>query len=226
MSLWSRIANAISSLTRGESLSDVFEKLKTPPERTVAFAIAIIALSAKMAKADGEVTRNEVTAVREVFHIPKRNEQQAANVFNLARQDVAGFESYAKKISTMFRNDEQSLLDLMEGLFHIAVSDGSYHPAENDFLKKVSEIFEISELNFSRVRSRFVPDSPRDPFEVLGISSDAPLEIIRNRWRKLVRETHPDQMISRGVPEEAIRIATKRLSDINIAWESINEEFT
>ena len=145
MSLWSRIANAISSLTRGESLSDVFEKLKTPPERTVAFAIAIIALSAKMAKADGEVTRNEVTAVREVFHIPKRNEQQAANVFNLARQDVAGFESYAKKISTMFRNDEQSLLDLMEGLFHIAVSDGSYHPAENDFLKKVSEIFEISE---------------------------------------------------------------------------------
>ena len=76
------------------------------------------------------------------------------------------------------------------------------------------------------MRSRFVPDSPRDPFEVLGISSDAPLEIIRNRWRKLVRETHPDQMISRGVPEEAIRIATKRLSDINIAWETINEEFT
>ena len=107
MSLWSRIANAISSLTRGESLSDVFEKLKTPPERTVAFAIAIIALSAKMAKADGEVTRNEVTAFKEVFHIPKRNEQQAANVFNLARQDVAGFESYANKISTMFKSDKK-----------------------------------------------------------------------------------------------------------------------
>ena len=224
MTLWSRIAHAISSLTRGESLSDVFEKLKTPPERTVAFAIAIIALSAKMAKADGEVTRNEVTAFKEIFYIPKRNQRQAAKIFNLARKDVTGFESYAIKISKMFKNNHQSLLDLMEGLFHIALSDGNYHPAENEFLKKVSEIFEISELNFNRIRSRFVPDAPRDPFGVLGISPDTPIEAIRDRWRKLVRETHPDQMISRGVPEEAIRIATKRLSDINIAWEAINEE--
>jgi len=224
MTLWSRIAHAISSLARGESLSDVFERLKTPPERTVAFAIAIIALGAKMAKADGKVTRNEVTAFKEVFHIPKRNEKQAANVFNLARKDVAGFESYAIKISKMFKNNHQSLLDLMEGLFHIALSDGKYHPAENEFLKKVSEIFEISELNFNRIKSRFVPDTPRDPFDVLGISPDTPIEEIRDRWRKLVRETHPDQMIARGVPEEAIRIATKRLSDINIAWETINEE--
>ena len=224
MTLWSRIAHAISSLARGESLSNVFERLKTPPERTVAFAIAIIALGAKMAKADGKVTRNEVTAFKEVFHIPKRNEKQAANVFNLARKDVAGFESYAIKISKMFKNNHQSLLDLMEGLFHIALSDGKYHPAENEFLKKVSEIFEISELNFNRIKSRFVPDTPRDPFDVLGISPDTPIEEIRDRWRKLVRETHPDQMIARGVPEEAIRIATKRLSDINIAWETINEE--
>ena len=224
MTLWSRIAHAISSLARGESLSDVFERLKTPPERTVAFAIAIIALGAKMAKADGKVTRNEVTAFKEVFHIPKRNEKQAANVFNLARKDVAGFESYAIKISKMFKNNHQSLLDLMEGLFHIALSDGKYHPAENEFLKKVSEIFEISELNFNRIKSRFVPDTPRDPFDVLGISPDTPIEEIRDRWRKLVRETHPDQMIARGIPEEAIRIATKRLSDINIAWETINEE--
>ena len=224
MTLWSRIAHAISSLARGESLSNVFERLKTPPERTVAFAIAIIALGAKMAKANGKVTRNEVTAFKEVFHIPKRNEKQAANVFNLARKDVAGFESYAIKISKMFKNNHQSLLDLMEGLFHIALSDGKYHPAENEFLKKVSEIFEISELNFNRIKSRFVPDTPRDPFDVLGISPDTPIEEIRDRWRKLVRETHPDQMIARGVPEEAIRIATKRLSDINIAWETINEE--
>ena len=85
-----------------------------------------------------EVTRNEVTAFKEVFYIPKRNENQAAKVFNLARKDVAGFESYAKKISIMFKNDPQALFDLMEGLFHIAVSDGNYHPAENEFLQKVS----------------------------------------------------------------------------------------
>ena len=124
----------------------------------------------------------------------------------------------------MFINNHQSLLVLMEGVYHFALSDGKYHPAENEFLKKASEIFEISELNFNRIKSRFVPDTPRDPFDVLGISPDTPIEEIRDRWRKLVRETHPDQMIARGVPEEAIRIATKRLSDINIAWETINEE--
>ena len=85
MSIWSRIADALSALTLGEGLSSVFEKLRTPPERTVGFTIAVIALGAKMAKADGHVTRDEVTAFREVFHIPAQEEDQAARVFNLAR---------------------------------------------------------------------------------------------------------------------------------------------
>ena len=224
MTLWSRIATALSSLAKGESLSDVFEKLKTPPERTVAFAIAIIALSAKMAKADGEVTKDEVTAFREVFHISKENESQAAKVFNLARQDVAGFEAYATKISIMFKNDHQSLSDLIEGLFHIALSDGNYHPAENAFLQKVSEIFKIPEISFLRIRSRFVPNAPKDHYSILEVNSNAPIAEVRESWRKLVRETHPDQMIARGVPEEVIQIATKKLSDINAAWETINKE--
>ena len=223
MTLWSRIATALSSLAKGESLSDVFEKLKTPPERTVAFAIAIIALSAKMAKADGEVTRDEVTAFREVFNIPKKNERQAAKVFNLARQDVAGFEAYATKIAIMFKNDRQSLSDLIEGLFHIALSDGNYHLAENAFLQKVSQIFSIPEINFLRIRSRFVPNAPKDPYDILGVNPNTPVEEIRKSWIKLVRENHPDQMIARGVPKEALRITTKKLSDINAAWEIINQ---
>ena len=89
MSIWSRIAAALASLAAGEGLSAVFEKLRTPPERSVAFTIAIIALGAKMAKADGHVTRDEVTAFREVFHIARKDEAGAARVFNLARQDVA-----------------------------------------------------------------------------------------------------------------------------------------
>ena len=91
MSLWARISDALSALTSGEGLTAVFERLRTPPERSVAFTIAVIALSAKMAKADGLVTRDEVTAFREVFHIPPCDEASAARVFNMAREDVAGF---------------------------------------------------------------------------------------------------------------------------------------
>ena len=62
MSLWSRIQDALSALAKGEGLSAVFDRLRSPPERSVAFTIAVIALSAKMAKADGRVTRDEVMA--------------------------------------------------------------------------------------------------------------------------------------------------------------------
>ena len=117
MSIWTRIIKAIEALAKGESLSDVFDKLKAPPERSIAFTIAVIALGAKMAKADGYVTPGEVKAFRQVFRIPTGEESNAARVFNLARQDVAGYELYAKRISSMFGQGHQTLIDLLEGLF-------------------------------------------------------------------------------------------------------------
>ncbi len=222
MSIWTRISDAVSALAQGQSLSEVFERLRTPPERSVAFAIAVIALGAKMAKADGHVTRDEVTAFREVFAIPKDEEANAARLFNMARQDVAGFEEYAKRISRMFNDhDSPPMCYLMEGLFHIAMADGEYHPNEDQFLARVSEIFGMPEREFKALRSRFVPDAERDPFDILGVPHDAPLEDIRSVWRAEVRETHPDRLAARGVPEEAIRLAEKRLIAINLAWEEI-----
>ncbi len=222
MSIWTRITEAVSALASGESLSAVFDKLRSPPQRGVAFTIAVIALSAKMAKADGQVTRDEVTAFREVFQIARDDEPGAARVFNLARTDVAGYQDYARRIQQMFADDPETLLDLMEGLFHIALADGVYHPGEDDFLANVATIFGLSELDFRTLRLRFVPDARPDPFRVLGVTPDTPLPEIRKAWRNLVRQTHPDSMIARGVPEEAIRLAEKRLIDINRAWDEIN----
>ncbi|MGR3467624.1 MAG: TerB family tellurite resistance protein, partial [Shimia sp.] len=116
MSIWSRIGDALAALRAGEPLSEVFDKLRTPPERSVAFTIAVIALSAKMAKADGHVTRDEVMAFREVFHIPASEHANAARVFNLAREDVAGFDAYASRIARMFGPGDEALVDLVEGL--------------------------------------------------------------------------------------------------------------
>ena len=221
MSIWSRISDALAALPSGQSLAQVFDQLRAPPERSVAFAIAVIALGAKMAKADGHVTRDEVTAFREVFHIAAKDEAGAAKVFNLARQDVAGFEDYATRIHAMFASQPETLTDLLEGLFHIAMADGFYHPNEDAFLEEVAHIFAISDRDFRALRARFVPDAVPDPFTVLGVSPDMPLEDIRSAWRMPVRENHPDAMMARGVPEEAVRIAEKRMIDINRAWEDI-----
>lgn len=221
MSIWLRISDALSALASGEGLSAVFDKLRSPPERSVAFTIAVIALGAKMAKADGQVTRDEVTAFREVFRIAEDDTAGAAKVFNLARQDVTGFEDYAKRIAVMFADQPEMLHDLMEGLFHIAMADGVYHPNENAFLEEVALIFALPEPEFAALKVRFVPDATPLPHMVLGIAADASQDEARAAWRKLVRANHPDVLIARGLPEEAIKMAEKRMIDINRAWETL-----
>ena len=226
MSIWTRITQALAALTSGEGLSALFDRMRAPPERSVAFTIAVIALSAKMAKADGLVTRDEVTAFREVFHIAPEDEKDAARVFNLARQDVAGFEDYARRIRAMFDAETSTLCDLMEGLFHIAMADGTYHPAEDAFLERVSELFGMEEHRFRALRARFVPDAVPDPYTVLGVTPDMALPEIRSHWRQLVRDSHPDVMMARGVPAEAVKMAERRMADINRAWEEISARET
>ena len=223
MTIWSRIFEAISALIQGESLSSVFERLRNPPEacpeRTVAFTIAVIALGAKMAKADGEVTRNEVRAFREVFVIPPEEEAAAARVYNLARQDVAGYDAYARKIAAMFGPEDREVkIDLMEGLFHIALADGEFHAEEEAFLREVATIFGLEERCFAALRARHVPG---DPYAVLGVDPSAPVEEVRRAWAAAVRASHPDGMIARGVPAEAVQLAEDRMRAVNAAWEEI-----
>ena len=222
MSIWTRISEALSALASGEGLQEVFDRLRTPPELTVGFTIAVVALGAKMAKADGQVTRDEVTAFREVFQIAEGDAEGAAKVFNLARTDVAGFDDYARRIKGMFGEDTDMLADLMEGLFHIAMADGVYHPNENAFLEEVAEIFALPEGRFETLRARFVPNSSPLPHTVLGIAPDATRAQARAAWRKLVRANHPDALTARGLPQEAVKLAEKRMIDINRAWETLS----
>ncbi len=223
MSVWRRISEAVSALAAGEGLSSVFDRLRTPPERTVGFTIAVIALGAKMAKADGHVSRGEVAAFREVFHIPPEAEAGAARVFDLARRDVAGFETYAERIASMFGQGHGALTDVLDGLFHIAMADGRYHPAEDAFLDRTAAAFGVSERCFARLRAQHVPGAEADPWDVLGVDPGEGRAAARAAWRALVRETHPDRMAARGVPKEAVALAEKRLVAVNRAWDAIRE---
>ena len=223
MSVWKRIADAINALVEGEPLSAVFQKLRTPPEFTVGFTIAVIALGAKMAKADGQVTRDEVAAFRQIFTIPPGEEAHAARIFNLARTDVAGFDLYARQIAGMFQDRPEVLADLLEGLVHIAMADGDFHPEEDAFLSEVNRIFGLPPELLRSIKARHLPEIT-DPYVVLGIGPSATDAEIRRHWRRLVRELHPDQMIGRGVPAEAQRLAEQRLAAINDAYEMIMAE--
>lgn len=220
MTIWTRIRESVAALTAGQPLSAVFDRLGGEPEHSVGFAIAVIALGAKMAKADGRVTVTEIAAFRRVFNIPPEGEEQAARVYNLARTDVAGFDGYARRIARMFADDAQALRDLLEGLCYIAAADGHYHPGEEEFLEEVARIFGIGEAEFRAIRARHI-SGECDPYAVLGLEPGATPDQVRRRYRQLVRDLHPDRMIARGLPEEATRLAEQRLASINDAYDTL-----
>ncbi|MEM9145439.1 MAG: molecular chaperone DjiA [Pseudomonadota bacterium] len=223
MTIWKRIRDIIERLRGGEAFSALFDRLTKQPEQTVAFTIAVIALGAKMAKADGRVTHDEVAAFKQIFILPPEDEAAAARVYNTARADVAGFEFYAKRIARMFKDRPGALHDLLEGLVFIAMSDGEYHPHEAIFLSEVARIFGITDEEFRAIRNRHLPEGS-DPYVIIGVIPDADEATLRRAYKKRVRELHPDGMLARGLPEEAMRLAEQRLAVVNAAFDQIMRE--
>ncbi len=192
--------------------------------RQVAFSVAMIALSAKMAKADGIVTADEVAAFRRGFVVPPGEERNVARLFDLARQDVAGFETYARRVAELYDDDCCPLEDVLDGLFVIAKADGAVHEAEMAYLEQVATIFGFSSADFERIAARHVVPEEGDPYLILGVGRDWSFDQIRRAYRQLVKENHPDKVIARGLPEEFVAVATDRLAAINRAWERIEME--
>src|SRR5215467_4121577 len=194
------------------------------PRRRVAFTIAVIALGAKMARADGAVTRDEVAAFREVFQVPPGEEDHVRLVFDLARKSTAGFESYARQIGRLFADDRAVLEDLLGGLFHIALADGRVCPAEDTYLREVARHFGFHADDYARIRAHHVgaeEQGNEDPRAILGVGPDASLGTIREAYHRLVRESHPDLVIAQGLPPECIALATARLARINAAYDQL-----
>jgi DnaJ like chaperone protein len=194
------------------------------PRRRVAFTIAVIALGAKMARADGAVTRDEVAAFREVFQVPPGEEDHVRLVFDLARKSTAGFESYARQISRLFADDRAVLEDLLGGLFHIALADGRVCRAEDAYLHEVARHFGFDASDYARIRAHHVGGEGQrgdDPRAILGVGPDATLGTIREAYHRLVRESHPDLVIAQGLPPECIALATARLVRINAAYDRL-----
>lgn len=233
MSIWSRLgdfARRVSQTAAGAvdlvaALRGVFPR-DPLLRRKVAFSVAMIALSAKMAKADGVVTQDEVRAFQDIFQVPRDEARNVSRLYELAQQDIAGFETYAEKMVGLCGSGEPNcrmLEDILDGLFHIAKADGVLHEREGRFLHRIAEIFGIDEAHYQTILVRHVDLGDADPYAVLGIERGAPFEAVKKRYRTLVSENHPDRLIARGVPKEFIALATTRLAAINAAYELLEK---
>lgn len=226
MTIWGKILE--SARTLSGPLGALFGgKAATPRGRTgaavkpVAFTIAVIALAAKMAKADGRVTQSEIRAFREVFHIPKDELANVAHVFNLARRSTAGFEVYAGQIARIFRHDPAVLEEVLDALFHIAKADGGVLASELSYLEEVARIFRLSDKRFEQIHSAQLDDDDMDPFAILGVRRDIDDAALKRHWRKLAREHHPDALVAHGMPADFVALAAERLAKINAAYDHI-----
>jgi len=190
----------------------------------VGFTIAMVALSAKMAKADGVVTQNERDTFDDLFDVTPTEVPNVRRIFDLAQRDTAGFREYAQQIANSFRGDPARLEDVLDALFEIAKADGVLHSGELKFLREVATIFGFSEADFRRIRAGHFGAEAGDPYVVLGIAYEVDDEDVKRAYRKLVRENHPDALIARGVPEEFVKLANAKLAAINAAYEKISAE--
>jgi DnaJ like chaperone protein len=193
------------------------------PDRSIVFTTGMVALSAKMARSDGVVTRDEVTVFRSLLDVPATEMPRIEALFDLAKSTVAGFEAYASQLADLFSDEPALLEDVLDGLFHVAAADGVLHEAEHDYLLAVAGIFGIGPNLFSQIEARHVRRAD-DPYRILGVTRVMSLPEIRQAWRGLVSEHHPDRALGRGLPPEAIAIATERLVAINAAWARISAE--
>ena len=198
------------------------ERCSEPP-RDLIFTTGLVALAAKMAKSDGVVVQNEVEAFEQIVQVPASEHERVKRLFDLAKGTTDGFEAYARQIGDAFKDEPALLEDVLDGLFHVAKADGAVHEAEFAYVKAVAGTFGFTDADFDRIAARHVRRAD-DPYLILGADRSLDDQELKRHYRKLVAENHPDREIARGLPPEAVAIATQRLAVINAAWERIATE--
>ena len=187
------------------------------------FAISLIILTAKLAKVDGHVSKEELIAVKEKLKIPEHEIDQIGKIFNKAKEDSLGYEPYAKQIARIYGKNSVVLDEVINILFYIAEADGKVSDSEINYIKNISEIFGLSSNQFESIRETRAGSHKQNPHVVLGCKPDDDLQTIRKKYLKLSKEHHPDVLMSKGLPKELIEESEKKLAAINSAYDKIEK---
>ena len=187
------------------------------------FVISLIILTAKLAKVDGHVSKEELIAVKEKLKIPEHEIEQVGKIFNKAKEDSLGYEPYAQQIAQIYRRNPAVLDEVVNILFYIAEADGTVSDSEINYIKNVSTIFGLNSNQFESIRETRVGSHKQNPYVVLGCQPNDDLQTIRKKYLKLSKEHHPDVLMSKGLPKELITESEKKLAAINSAYDKIEK---
>jgi DnaJ like chaperone protein len=192
------------------------------------FAVCVVVLAAKLCKIDGPVNRLEIDAFKRSFRIPPGAAADIGRLFDEARDSPEGFEDYATQLGEAFADAPGVLEDVLAALCAIARADKPITVSEHQMLLAVCHRLGLGQAAWERASSgaarRPPPPEGEDPYQVLGVPRATPGEEIHAAWKRLMRESHPDSLASRGVPPEFIARASEKVARINAAWDRIKRE--
>lgn len=226
MSIWSQLLEAGRNLfDPPKDVASLPEDLECQPDpNDVGFTSAVVGLGAKMAMADGEVTDDEIMVFSRVFKAAPEDADAVRRVFNLARQTVRGYESYARRIGKKYRGRPCLLEGVLDGLFQIATADGVVTIEEIEYLQNVSKAFGFQDSTFLRIKATHLGPDPEDPYAVLGVAHDADFDDIRAAYRRLMAAHHPDRIHANSTGEVSEEEAHERAAAITSAYARIRTE--
>lgn len=226
MNLWGRILEIGRSLFEPEGEPEgVPADLECAPDpRDVGFTAAVVGLGAKLARADGVVTDDEISVFSQVFRTAPEDAAAVRRVFDLAQQTVRGYEAYAQKIGKKYKNRPCLLEGVLDGLFYIAGADGVVTADELLYLETVSAAFGFDEATFRRIKASHLGASLSDPYAILGVPHDADFDAIRHAYRRLMADNHPDRVVTNGAPREFELAAHDKAATITSAYSRIRVE--
>ena len=207
-------------ISRARSRSANFGSYAQPQQ---IFALSLIVLSAKLSKADGQVSKEELVAVRDKLKIPDNEIEQVGKIFNKAKEESTGYEPYAQQVSQIYKNNLNVLEEVINILFYIAEADGNISQSEMNMIQHIAEIFGLNDTQFNSIKESRKSSDKLNPYIVLGCNPDDNLQNIRKKYLKLSKEHHPDLLISKGVPQEVIEESKKKMRSINSAWDQIQK---
>ena len=194
------------------------------------FATSVIALSAKIAKADGNISKSEILAFKKIFEFPKEDEKAISEIFNSAKENIEDYKEIAKQVFDVFRNEKSLLLELLNSLFSIAYADGDLHYKEEIILLEISKIFSFSKSEFDSISNIHSSKNSEEfyninkSYKILGVTKNSSTEQISIKYKELVKEYHPDRLQGMGLPKEFIELANQKLTAINKAYNDIKNE--
>jgi DnaJ like chaperone protein len=230
---------AVIGAVLGHALFDGEEKGHSPSQAAqreavkLAYFTALFSMLAKLAKADGHIHPREAELVSKFIKMNNFDDEAKAfakRVFNEAKHQSVTFDDFARDFYRLTGNQPMLHNSILAMLCQVAAADGVLHPAEKRCLESAAQIFRVSPAAFKAIMAQYFGKAATTSaqldrsYKILNCSENSSVDEIKKSYKRLVKEFHPDTLVSKGLPEELMTQAAERFREVQEAYEQVRKK--